>query len=193
MIYISLDNVIQSLVCARTFTPILPTLFWGFQPKFLPDNLVYIHVYIHVFWIDQNKFQTSLYTCHHTSVQVSLHKFTHITQTLSWTPTPAADDIEITVRFSTKLEFPSGFKPLLLGSCQNVCLLQEPNYIWTWSNGVLVQYQKVQSCKMCSLSLSLSLSLSPYRSIDWCLNELQLCVLLIFHWSGLPHIQRTNS
>nr|XP_022296096.1 uncharacterized protein LOC111105910 isoform X1 [Crassostrea virginica] len=62
--------------------------------------------------------------------------------TLSWTPTPAADDIEITVRFSTKLELPSGFKPLLLGSCQNVCLSQEPNYIWTWSNGVLVQYQK---------------------------------------------------
>lgn len=74
-------------------------------------------------------------------------------QTLSWTPTPAPDDIEITVRFIAVLGFPSGFRQLLVGGCRNVSRLHEAHYCWTWNEGVLVQYPTVRS-----LSLSISLS-----------------------------------
>lgn len=63
--------------------------------------------------------------------------------TLSWTPTPAPDDIEITVRFIAVLGFPSGFRQLLVGGCRNVSWLHEAHYCWTWNDGVLVQYPTV--------------------------------------------------
>uniref|UniRef100_K1QHP0 Uncharacterized protein n=1 Tax=Magallana gigas TaxID=29159 RepID=K1QHP0_MAGGI len=63
--------------------------------------------------------------------------------TLSWTPTPAPDDIEITVRFIAVLGFPSGFRQVLVGGCRNVSRLHEAHYCWTWNEGVLVQYPTV--------------------------------------------------
>ncbi|XP_055999309.1 uncharacterized protein LOC125653527 [Ostrea edulis] len=62
--------------------------------------------------------------------------------TLRWTHLPAADDVEVTVRFSFRCDLPSGFKHLIIGSCKNVNQ-RELLYNWTWSDGILIEFPKV--------------------------------------------------
>ena len=144
---------------------------------------------------------TQVYRCHYTSVQVSLHKCTGvISQVYTYNPRHSVGPQR---RLQTTLKsqyaslqswnFPLDLSPYFWEAVKTSVCRRNQTISGRGAMGSWYNIRRYMVHGTLSLSLSLSLSLFPYRSIDWCLYELQLCVSLIFHWSGLPHFQRTNS